>query len=397
MIPGIPQDGRRDLPDISLAAAAHDYYEFCIERSCQNTSSPDLSGGTGTSVAAPSFAGIMAIVDQKLAGRQGLANYALYELAAAEDFSSCNSSSRTDPTVPPGVQCPFNDITVGNNSVPGRPGFNAGPGYDLASGLGSVNASVLVNAWSALGDRRPSHMTLSVNNGSSINIAHGQSITLAVTVTPQSGTGTPTGAVGLGTSNGAFVFATGALTNGSTGGTITNLPGGAYDFFATYAGDGVFAPTVSKPIPTTVSPENSTVTLGIAPVAQFPPSPYFAPPLPTSAFLSVGSPAVVYVQVSGVSGPETSPSGVVNIFVNGQPVSAPLNSNGQAELHWCFVTASNCQGAGQYQFTASYSGDNSFNPSVSAIPVTLIVTRVTPILTWHPASIEAGTPLPPRS
>jgi subtilase family serine protease len=133
-IPGIPQDGVRDVPDISLSAASHDNYEFCFNGSCQNTSSPTLQGAAGVSFGVPSFAGIMAIIDQKMGGRQGLANYALYAIAATESFANCNSSSRTNPAVPPSSQCPFNDITVGNNSVPGLTGYTAGVGYDLASG-----------------------------------------------------------------------------------------------------------------------------------------------------------------------------------------------------------------------------------------------------------------------
>lgn len=42
----------------------------------------------------------------------------------------------------------FHDITTGKNSVPGQPGFNATTGYDQATGLGSIDASVLVNHWS---------------------------------------------------------------------------------------------------------------------------------------------------------------------------------------------------------------------------------------------------------
>jgi pseudomonalisin len=43
----------------------------------------------------------------------------------------------------------FHDITAGNNSVPGVTGYAAGPGYDLATGLGSVDANVLASSWGA--------------------------------------------------------------------------------------------------------------------------------------------------------------------------------------------------------------------------------------------------------
>jgi hypothetical protein len=40
-------------------------------------------------------------------------------------------------------------VTQGNNSVPGQPGYSAGPGWDPVTGLGSRNASALISNWSA--------------------------------------------------------------------------------------------------------------------------------------------------------------------------------------------------------------------------------------------------------
>ena len=87
--------------------------------------------------------------------RQGLANYLLYKLASNENatLASCNGSLTNQL---PANTCTFNDVTVGNNAVPGELGYGlstaqyqAGKGYDMASGLGSVNITNLVNAWSS--------------------------------------------------------------------------------------------------------------------------------------------------------------------------------------------------------------------------------------------------------
>ncbi len=122
---GVPTDGKRDVPDVSLTAAGHDGYLIVQE------------GGLyvvgGTSAASPSFAGLMALVVQSSGARQGNANVILYPLASKQSS---------------GGALVFHDITVGNNSVPGQTGFNATRGYDQATGLGSVDASVLVNHWS---------------------------------------------------------------------------------------------------------------------------------------------------------------------------------------------------------------------------------------------------------
>ena len=123
--PGVPADGKRDVPDVSLSAASHDAYLVFIEGSLYLVS--------GTSASSPSFAGLMALVVQKTASRQGNANPVLYTLA--------NRQATTGGAVV------FHDTTVGSNSVPGVKGFNAGAGYDLATGLGSVDAATLVNHW----------------------------------------------------------------------------------------------------------------------------------------------------------------------------------------------------------------------------------------------------------
>jgi hypothetical protein len=150
-VAGIPADGARDLPDVSLAASAeHDPYLICIDGGCSR-STPGFTGVGGTSAAAPAFAGIMAMVRQRTGARQGAANSVLYQLAAAEPWTNCNASA----AVPP-ASCIFNDVTSGSNSVPGEPGYGtaraeyqAAAGYDLATGLGSVNAFNLVEHWPA--------------------------------------------------------------------------------------------------------------------------------------------------------------------------------------------------------------------------------------------------------
>ena len=122
---GVPEDGMRDIPDLSLAADMANGYLI------QTGGLPNLVGGT--SCAAPAFAGIMALVVQRTGQRQGNPNPALYRMAAAQP-------SGQGPQV-------FHDILLGDNSVPGTKGYPCGPGFDLATGLGSVDAKALVEAW----------------------------------------------------------------------------------------------------------------------------------------------------------------------------------------------------------------------------------------------------------
>jgi pseudomonalisin len=132
--PGMPAGGIRRVPDVSLNASFHTPYLMYLNGT--------LTGAVGTSAAAPSFAGLMALVEQKNGQWLGNANYNLYGLAIRQ-FT--------------GVAAPpvFHDVTAGNNSelyllgpIGGEHyGFLAGPGYDQATGLGSVDATQLVNGW----------------------------------------------------------------------------------------------------------------------------------------------------------------------------------------------------------------------------------------------------------
>src|SRR5208283_4123027 len=202
---------------------------------CPNT----FLGFGGTSVSSPAFAGIMALVNQQY-GRQGNANYVFYKLAAKAG-ASCKSAPGEAST------CIFNDVTVGTNAGPcaaGSPnclpttgvdaygvmsGYNAGAGYDLATGLGSVNANNLVTKWNSV-STLPSATTLS--GVTPTPITHGQAVTFTASVKPQTGTGTPTGTISLlgptttnNTSQGIAGF---NLTNGTVTGTTELLPGGTY-------------------------------------------------------------------------------------------------------------------------------------------------------------------------
>jgi subtilase family serine protease len=130
---GVPSDGKRDLPDVSLFASngfTGSLYMICNTDQFQSFPGKcDLSsfgatiqGVGGTSASAPAFAGIMALVNQNQASsantapRQGNANYVLYALAKKAG-ASCPSSGAEAST------CIFNDVTRGNSDLPtGLPG-----------------------------------------------------------------------------------------------------------------------------------------------------------------------------------------------------------------------------------------------------------------------------------
>jgi subtilase family serine protease len=179
-----PGDGVRDIPDVSLFAAngiwGH-YYVFCWSHlraggaSCTGAPS-SWAGAGGTSFSSPILAGIQALVNQHAGSRQGNPNAVYYRLAAT---SSCNSSS-VNVTA---NSCVFYNVTQGDNdvncggtvdcygattggghrgfggssgSVNGAlstssasylPAYRSGPGWNFATGIGSINAYNLVMNW----------------------------------------------------------------------------------------------------------------------------------------------------------------------------------------------------------------------------------------------------------
>jgi subtilase family serine protease len=192
---GVPSDGHRDVPDISLNASPfHDPFLICDGadengiQSCTNgfrdsQNYVDVVGGT--SAGAPAFAGILALINQATeSAGLGNVNSTLYGLA----------------TNTPNA---FHDITTGNNQVPcasgspncpsgGMMGYTAGTGYDQASGLGSVDAYNLVTSWP--GYVANSSYSLSASPASVTISSPGQSGTSTITVTALAGF---SGTVGL--------------------------------------------------------------------------------------------------------------------------------------------------------------------------------------------------------
>jgi uncharacterized protein (TIGR03437 family) len=142
---GVPNDGWRHVPDLSFNASVYGvpYYVYCA--GCQDAEAGVEHVG-GTSAATPTMAGVVALLNQYLVANKvqstaglGNINPALYSLY------------QTAPSA-------FHDITVGNNSEPcaygspgcgasGEEGWNAGPGYDSATGLGSLDVANLVTNW----------------------------------------------------------------------------------------------------------------------------------------------------------------------------------------------------------------------------------------------------------
>lgn len=440
-----PADKVRDIPDVSLFASdgqssipqrsTNSFYLVCQADALKPGSAPSCASSGpfsflavgGTSASAPAFAGIMALIDQQMGGRQGNANFVLYKMAQTPG-NVCDSSLQ--PLTPPAT-CVFFDITKGNNSVPcaGKslncssnttgsngvlvdpaksttPAWTTKPAYDYATGLGSLNVAGLAAQWAvAQGTFKGSATTLSP---ASISITHGQTANLTATVGPAATfTGTPTGDVALIAPTsvnggvGSITLTPGSPSTASL--STTFLPGGTYQITAHYAGDAAFAPSDSNAASVNVAKENSSLQVGII---AFDPT--------TGAILSTnaanfayGSPYILRFDVLNSSGLGCQPlvrggatagcaidaTGSVTITdsLNAGPAQPldqgtfPLNSAGHGEDQPIQLPP------GSHTVVATYSGDVSYN---AATPVTLNLTvaKATTATTVaaSPSSITSG-------
>jgi subtilase family serine protease len=182
-IPGNPNDGARDLPDVSLFASNGFFSHaivFCFSdpteggTPCNFAVPADVfhNSAGGTSFTAPQYASIQALINQKAGGAQGNPNPVFYDLARTElkkaaTIKACNATLGNQIS----NTCIFHDVTVGSNAVPcfgnidcfgsnandlgilstsdkkEKPAYDAGQGWDFTTGLGSVNVTNLVEAW----------------------------------------------------------------------------------------------------------------------------------------------------------------------------------------------------------------------------------------------------------
>jgi subtilase family serine protease len=287
-VPGIPSDSKRDVPDVSFYASPDlPGYLFCTSdtsdwvpasagaaaqaASCnsgfRDASTQDLTIAGGTSFATPVFAGMVAILNQEkgYTAGQGLLNPTLYTLAA-------NSTSYASG---------FHDVTTGNNACPSSLGANycsgaaetdypAGAGYDLATGLGSID---LANLSAATGWPAASTLigtTTSVTAATSTPSASAND-TITITVASSTGTSTPTGNVTLSIDGGGTAYSSSGSTqtvtlasNGTATYTANFATAGVHSIVAQYGGDTTHAASTGSVAITIAGTSSGKGTIALA-------------------------------------------------------------------------------------------------------------------------------------
>jgi hypothetical protein len=339
-------NGKRSNPDV--AYDADPYSGVPVYDSFNNGSAFPWSQFGGTSIAAPQWSALIAIVAQ---GR-----------GAAGPL---DGRSQTLPNIYQISSADYHDITSGGSS--GNPAYLCGPGYDLVTGLGTPFANSVVTDLVGNVTGKPTTTTVS---SSATSPVFGQSLTFKATVTSGS-PGTLTGTVQFkidGTNFGGPVTVSGGMATSSA---TSSLTVGSHTVTALYSGDSTFAAS-NGTLTQIVSQASTTTVVGSS---QNP--------------STVGQP-VTFTATTSVVGPGAgTPTGTV-IFYDGSTSmgqgTLTAASNGIATASFSLLSA------GTHTIKASYGGDSNFINSSGTLTQTANAPTGT-IVTTTSVSSSDNTPV----
>jgi hypothetical protein len=399
-------------PDVSFFAAnGLWYHDLPFYESDASGDTPGYAGGT--SFVAPQLAAVFALLDQYTSERQGQPNYILYSIAAAEYGSgttpianNCNGSGATSavPTSSsPATSCIFYDIQAGSNTVPCKkddadcyviagktygilaegssastPAFNSNAGWDMATGIGSINIDNLFVNWKNSSNQYTPTVVLTET---AATVAYGNTESLTATVSgPVS---YPTGSVQFtytGPTSGILGTSTIAGSSGcSTSSTCTEAatesvyptatPSATpYVFTAKYnttnenyvsASSGTVSATVTKQTPT-LAVQNVAIITGSA-----------------TATLTA---TITYVSSTG----SVAPTGTTPFTVaggSGGTVNGTCTTTSATVVTCTAPYPTSTLASGNYTISATYSGDSNYNAITTAVTGTLNVgTAIAPTI-----------------
>jgi hypothetical protein len=287
---GVPSDGKRDVPDVSLTASwDHDAYVICLTDTSQSPSVEYCAPGYGwsdtsyyfwleggTSAAAPTFAGMVALLNQSMGGTGlGNINSTLYGLAASQPsaFHDVTSGNNIVPCVSGSTDCGCSAGTPGcSASSPNQYGYTAGTGYDQVTGLGSVDAYNLWTYW-------PTPTTVTVTPAHS-TIATGNSLSLTAAITTTrigpalSGTVTFYDSnTSLGSQTLTSSTSAAGIVSGSASLTVPSLSAGSHTLKAVFGGNSTYvtatSATVTEQVNAALSLSPLTPTVGAGGAIDF--------------------------------------------------------------------------------------------------------------------------------
>jgi subtilase family serine protease len=335
----------RYTPDVSFSSSCHDGYFGCMAAAGASCA-PGSSGSyyfvsfCGTSAAAPSMAGVAALLNQRLGVAQGSLNPQLYQQAAANPAAFHDATVSTS-----GVgSCSVNTPSMCNNSIPGPSSLTGGQsgylltdGYDEVTGLGSLDVSAFLNGYA------PKATPTVTVNASSTSITTTQTLSVTVTVSGGSGNPAPTGTVIL--SSGTYASAATTLSGGSA--TVQVAAGaliaGTDTLIASYTPDAAGADTYLVAA--------GTQTVQVTAIGKTTPA-VTVSASPDS--ITTAQSTTVTVTVASAGGYAT-PTGTVTVSSGRYRSAATTLSGGTATI----TIAAGALAVGSDTLTATYAPDSS--------------------------------------
>ena len=368
---GVPDDGARDVPDISLIASPNSPGVFWAD---------ETSGGPkvicclgGTSLSAPLWAGYSRVIAQ-LSGttRLGNLNPMIYDLANTQTKFNFLG---------------FRDVTIGDNHFNGVAGFSAGSGYDQSTGWGTIDFDTFATAatnWIA--SHPASTATASPTRTATATVTRTATATATTTATPTiTATSTPTVTATATRTTTATPTLTATSTPTSTQtATVTLTPTATLTTTPTLTATATPSATLTSaatPTPTSTTIATSTPTNTPAPTltATITPTPTATPtPIsePTGGILAV--PATLHFPATGVGIP-TAPR---RLLIRNRSKTTPLSVD-VGTLDSPFSVS----GAGHYMIAPA----SSVTVMIGLDPSTVgIANRLLPISSGDPKRLEAN-------
>jgi len=365
----------RLVPDIALPTALDSGLNrglaFCLNGSTKSDDCNLVRSG-GSSAAAAIFAGIAALIAEKN-GPQGNLSPNLYSLSRQ-----------------PGV---FDDVEQGSTilacaagspgcDASGQIGYAAAAGYDMATGLGSIDAQKLVNLWAS--PQATGTGAATVDLGITPKVANDTynptaQITFTATVISSTGGATPTGTVSFfdkATNQNLSATPSAVGANGIATLTLTTgLAVGGNNVTAVYSGDTTYASATSAPV--TVTTEPSTTALAVVASSTTPAA---------GAIITVTTTLTIGIPSAGT----VAPSGKVTLTLDGKPTATAAlatDTTGATTASFSVTIPS----AGVHTLQTIYAGDANYTATTSpAVTITATKGATVTALVSTPATLTAG-------
>ena len=371
----------RYLPDLSLSAgtslpagtAGMQGLAFCFAGETGRGGDCRLMTAGGSAASAALLSGMAALVAQKYGPQGNLAPnlYALSRRTPAAVFTDIVAGSTRLPCVLGSPGC----LDAGNGA--GEIGFDAGPGFDLATGLGSVNAAALVRDWATPAAVGTAAVTVEMTTAGGVTYNPSAIIALTARVLSGSGGSVPTGTVQFFDQTVRANAGTPVQLDSAGNATYSEngqFTQGGHNIAAIYSGDSTYESAESQPVTINIQPSPTSLVVS-----------------PSTTTPTGGATITVTGTVTSSNPGNAPPTGTLTINLDGIPQGhATLATSGATTSGSVNVVVPS---AGSHTVQGTYAGDVNYNNSTSqSVTITVAKGASVTSIAATPSTLTAGVP-----